>query len=188
MKFANYPAPVHELAASGDLYYVCSQAATAVSVALATTYTGLCLSNPAASGVEAILWGVGTALSLAPAAIAPLGLQGGWAAAGITVHTTPLVWGTAAGWMHQGFGLLTMAAGNAPKCLYDAACTTVGPKLLMPLVSGFTAAALPAAMMPCRTWLDGSIVLQPGGWVAIYALTAVTGLWSLYWSERTKVQ
>ncbi len=39
--------PLYEFAGRGQMFNACSQAATTSTIALATTYTGLCLSNPA---------------------------------------------------------------------------------------------------------------------------------------------
>ena len=61
---------------SGLVYSAANQAAQAVSVALATTYTGLGIYNPLGSGVNLVPLKVKFALSVAPAAIATLGLIG----------------------------------------------------------------------------------------------------------------
>jgi hypothetical protein len=154
-------------------FFACNQAATAVSVALATTYTGIVLSNPASSKVNLELLLASFALSVAPAAIAPLLLFGGWASTGLVTHTTPLT------------ALSTMlnqdqATGSGKA---DAAATLVGtPRWVLPIMGGFTAAALPGTS-PAILDVAGAIVVPPGGYVGIGALTAVTGFGGLLWEE-----
>src|SRR5438128_1717129 len=65
-----------EQAYRGNSYLAANAGAQAVSVALATTYTGLVLSNPPSSSKMGILKTVSYSLSVAPAAIAPLFLIG----------------------------------------------------------------------------------------------------------------
>jgi hypothetical protein len=155
-----------------NMFFAANQAAQAVSVALATTYTGLVVSNPAGSTVNMVLNKIGIALSAAPAAIAPIGLITGYNAAGIVTHTTPLTPQSA------NIGSGANCAGKA-----DAAATLVGtPAWSLPLMSGFTAAALPSAG-PQVIDVEGIIVIPPGGFAAIGALTAVTGLFSMFWEE-----
>ena len=151
-----------------------SQAATAVTAAYTLSYTGLCLSNPAASGRRAYLLGVGITLSAAPAAIAPMGLMGGWVSTGVTAHTTPLTV------TRSTMGVQSEVA----RCLADGAATIVGtPRLIMPLLGGYTAAAL-FPTSPSYVRIDGHIAIEPGGWVAIYALLGVSGLFGMVWVEE----
>jgi len=161
---------------SKHVYHAASQAATTTTVALATTYTGLCLSNPAASGKNLIPLMFSAALSVAPAGIAPMAVMAGYLAAGVTTHTTPLT-------IYNGFlADATAAVGKA-----DAACTLVGsgsgaPHVVMPFLGGFTAGAL-FGTSPAICELHGSIIIPPGGWVAIYTLTVAVGLFGVIWEE-----
>jgi hypothetical protein len=159
----------------GNMFYGSLQAATALSVALATTYTGLCLSNPAGNTKNLTLKKVTFALTVAPAAIASIGLIGGYNVAGVTVHTTPLA--------SPAIGANVLGSAAMPTAKVDAACTLVGtPFWMAQILGGFTAASLPAGGPAMMDW-DGSIIIQPGGYVAIGALTAVTGLASMFWEE-----
>lgn len=151
------------------IYYAANQAAQAVSVALATTYTGLCLSNPASSPVNLELLAVGLALSVAPAGIATIGLIGGQSTTAVT-HTTPLLPGSTFLGAPRGVGLA------------DSAATIPTPVWLEQLMGGFTAAALPSTS-PAICEIAGRWVIPPGGFIAVGALTAVTGLWSMTWEE-----
>lgn len=160
-------------ALDGTLFWGANQAAATWSVALATTYTGLCLSNPAGSSKTLVLLKVGFALSAAPAAIASIGLISGFLSTGITAHTTALVPASS-----------VIGGGLNPVGKIDAAATLVGsPAWMTQLMGGFTAAALPATS-PALIDLEGSVIVPPGAYVAIGALTAVVGYASMMWEER----
>lgn len=160
-----------DAARRGKLFYAASQAATTWTVALATTYTGLVVYNPPNSGLNLEILQVGFALSAAPAAIAHIGLFGGFLNTGIATHTTPLT---------PGCTLIGSPAGIGKA---DAAATLVGtPTWLMPFMGGFTAAALPSTS-PAMLDVAGSIIVAPGGYVGIGALTAVVGFGGIVWEE-----
>jgi len=160
-----------EAARRKQVFYAASQAATAWSVALTTTYTGLVVYNPVNSPVNLEILQVGFALSVAPVAIAHIGLFSGFLAAGITVHTTALVPSSTFIGAPPGYGKA------------DAAATLVGtPVWVDALGSGFTAGAL-YATTPAKVDLAGLFVIPPGGYFGIGALTAVTGFGSVQWEE-----
>lgn len=158
-----------ESVARGAMYSAANPAAQAVSVALATTYTGLLLYNPLGSGVMLVPNKVKFALSVAPAGIATLGLISGIQAAAPTGLTALIVRSNQVGNSGAGKGLAYSAA------------TIATPVWHQQLSDGFTAAALPAPTPPVD--LDGLIAILPGGFIAIGALTAVTGLGSIAWEE-----
>src|SRR3990167_1809891 len=56
-----------ELARRGLMFSAANVAAKATSVALTTTYTGLCISNPAGSGKNLVMLGFQYAISVAEA-------------------------------------------------------------------------------------------------------------------------
>lgn len=153
-----------------NAYNASIQSAQAISVALATTYTGLCLYNPVNSGKLLVPTKVKWALSVAPAAIATIGLiQGYSATGGVTAQTTKLT-------------PSSNIIGGAPGVgIALSAATIVTPTWLMQLYDGFTAAALPAPTLPVD--LEGMFVIPPGGFIAVGALTAVTGFGSISWLE-----
>lgn len=161
----------YEAASRGKVYVGGNQAATAFSVALNTTYTGVVLANPVNSGFNLALLQASLVLTVAPVAIASIALFGGYVQGGITVHTTPLVpWST----------LLGNTGGIAK---ISAAATLVGTPLWLPgLKGGFTAGALSADGAALAD-IGGSIIVPPGAYVGIGALTAVTGMGSLVWEE-----
>lgn len=164
-----------ELAVRGQVFSASNVAAQAVSVALATTYTGLCVSNPPGSGKNLVLLGGQYALSVAPVGIASLHLIAGFSnSGGVSAHTTPLA---APGIQST---LINGAANSIAKA--DSAATIVSPYYLAGLGSGFTAGALYATT---PLWIDfgGMFIIPPGGYVAWGALTAVTGFGTLAWAE-----
>lgn len=178
-------APTNTVGSSGDssgwpeyasavlqdtVFHACNQAAQAVSVGLATTYTGLCLSNPPDSDKNLILLSANYALSVAPAAIAPLFLLRGYNAGEIT-HTV-------AGTIYSSLiGSATVSVANV-----DSQATISPPTYAVPMGSGFTAGAL-YSTTPSLPDFKGQIVIQPGGFIAWGALTAVTGFGSFSWME-----
>lgn len=158
----------------GNVFSATNQAAQAVSVALATTYTGLCISNPLGNTKNLVPIGVCYALSVAPAGIASLHLIAGYSATTNVTHTTPLV--------APGIQSGLLGTGPTSTAKADSAATIVNPGYLIPLQHGFTAAALPSQSLQ---WTDlaGQFVIPPGGWFALGALTAVTGFAGFTWAE-----
>lgn len=155
----------------GNMFSAANQAAQAVSAALATTYTGLCLYNPVGSGVMLVPNKLKLALSVAPAAIATLGLIAGFAATGgVTVQTTKLT--------NQSSQIGSASGG---KGIALSAATIVTPTWAFHLLDGATLTAFPAATGLFD--LEGLFQIMPGGFLALGALTAVTGLGSIVWEE-----
>lgn len=162
----------HEAAGCGRVFYAASQAATTWSVALNTTHSGLVVSNPIGSGVLLSILQVGFSLSVAPVAIAHMGLFGGFATTGLTAHTTPLTPGS------------TYIGNTKQQGLADGAATLVGtPVWLMPIMGGFTAGALPSTSPVNPVDIGGSFTVPPGGYIGIGALTAVVGFAGITWEE-----
>jgi hypothetical protein len=161
-------------ALEGRLFTACNVAAQAVSVALTTTYTGLCLSNPAGSSRNLVLLGCQFALTAAPAGIASLHLIAGFSSAGIVTHTAALA--------APGIQSTIINGQSNSVAKADTQATIVNPYYLLPLGAGFTAAALPSTT---PSWIDlgGMFVIPPGGWIAFGALTAVTGFGGFLWEE-----
>lgn len=151
-----------------------NQSGVTTSVGLATAYTGLCLSNPANSGVRLILRGITGMLVVAPAALTSFNLITGFAAGGIVTHTTPLSPGPA-----------LIGGSAAPSGLLDSACTLVGTPVftidlgLTPTATSVTSFALD---------LKGAVILSPGAYAAIG--TTIAGpasgfIGSMQWLEQT---
>lgn len=150
-----------------------NQAGATLSAALATTYTGLVLSNPAASGKNLSVNRVTGGIIVAPAAALGLGLIVGYAAGGITAHTTPLT------------PLNMLLNGAAPVGKLDAAATLVGTPAWSQWIAANTATT---AGYSFNLNVDGGIVIPPGGYVAIGASVAgpASGfVGSIEWEEIT---
>lgn len=164
----------HESAIRGQLFNASNQAAQAVSVALATTYTGLCISNPLGNTKNIVLLGVNYALTAAPAAPSSIHLIGGYSATTNVAHTVALA--------SPGIQNGLLGTGQASTAKVDSAATIVNPGYLLPLCGAFTALALPSTP---PMWIDlgGVIVLPPGAWAAIGALTTITGFGGFTWEE-----
>ncbi len=168
-----------EASRNGTLFFAASQAAVTTSVALTTTYTGLCLYNPVGNNRDLIIRAINFKLTAAPAAISGLGIMGGYiSTGGVTAHTTPLVYGTAI-WP------CNLGSTAVPTALVDSAATLVAPKFMWPLSGGFTAATLypdTAAFIDSQ----GCWVAQPGAYFALFTLTASVGYGSIIWEEISR--
>jgi hypothetical protein len=168
---------LHETSCRKLLYGACSQADTTTSVALTTTYTGFCLSNPAGNTMNLALRQVGISLCVAPVAVSSIGLGGGYAAAGVVTHSTPLTTYP-----------LNLGSADAATGLADDECTLPAGagagllRVIMPMIGGFTAGAL-FAHGPAVVDMEGSIIIPPGGFVFIYTLTATHGFFGMTWEE-----
>lgn len=137
-----------------NLFWGANQVGATLSSGLATTYVGLCLSNPAASTKNLVIRKVTGTLVVAPAAVAALGLIVGYVAAGVVTHTTAL-------------GIQSSLYGvNAPtsQAKVDAACTIVGTPTWNRMLASST---LSASLTRFSDEVDGGIVLQPGSYCAI---------------------
>ena len=160
-----------QMGLDGKTWVAANQAAVSVSVALATTYTGLLLYNPVGSGKIVTPKFLKFAISVAPVAIATIGIIGGHSATGgVTAETTPVT-------------VQSSQIGNGSRGLARvlSVATIVTPTWLMHLHDGFTAGALPNPALQID--LRGLFQILPGGFIAIGALTAITGLGSISWDE-----
>jgi hypothetical protein len=172
-------------AAQSGMVFRCSNATTvAVTAALATTYTGLCLSNPAASTVNLVLKGVSAQLGPAPATQINLGLITGWSAAGVVTHTTALTT-TVNAYVGAATASGSIVQPAAAQGKVDSACTIVGTPLWDRWLT--TLAGSPSAGsggLP-YTMIQDDIIIPPGGYVAIGNLIAIASgfLGTLCWEE-----
>jgi hypothetical protein len=139
------------------------------TVALATTYTGLVLFNPANSSVNLAINKVGYSFLVAFPAAATIGLMVGWAATGITTSSAAASPGSAS--------LIGSNAVSQGRCALSA--TLVGTPLLHTVFgAGLTGAITTTPQNQTIVDLEGSVVLAPGGYAAIYTST-VSGAASL---------
>ncbi len=147
------------------------------TVGLATTYTGLCLSNPVGSPVNLVLDKVGFAFIVAFAAGSAVGLMTGYSAGTNVTHTTPV---TPRSQFYTG-------GGGGYGLLDSAATLPVAPTVNTILASGLTGAITTTPFVPNGLVdLEGSIILPPGAYCAIYTSTAsgaAAGAFSFTWEE-----
>lgn len=154
-----------------------SIAGATTSVALTTTYVGLCLSNPVGSGKNIILNKAGYAFTVAFAAGSVIGLMTGYNSSTNVTHTTPVtprsqLFGTGA----TGVGLLDTSA-----------TLPTAPTLNTVFGAGLTGAITTTPFgLGGVVDLEGSIILPPGAYVAFYTSTAsgaAGGNFSFSWEE-----
>ena len=158
-------------AVNGRLFFGANQTPVTTTVGLATTYVGLCLSNPIASTVNLVLRRVTGLFMVAPAAITALSLAIGKHTANPT-HTTPVT---------PRNGLYGSTA--TPIGLLDAAAT-LGAAPIYAQHLGL--APTPTGQGALRVDFQGGLILPPGGF-AIFA-TNIAGpasgfLGSYEWEE-----
>jgi hypothetical protein len=131
------------------------------TVGTATTYTGLVLSNPIGSPVNLVVNKVGISNSVAPAAAMILGLMTGFSGTTNVVQTTPVV--------PQGN---FVGQGNGVGLLAVSATLPVTPTLRM-VLAFLTATAVTVVEEPdVFIDLEGSLILPPGAFVAVYTSVA----------------
>lgn len=171
----------HEPVSRGVVYggAIAGQVTT---VGLATTYTGLCLSNPITSSVYLSLLNVGYNFIVAFAAGASVGLMTGYNASTNVTHTTPVT---------PRLQKFVGSAGGGVGLLDSAATLPTAPTLNMVFGAGLTGAITTTPMgLAGLQPVDGLILLPPGAYVAVYTSTAsglAAGAFSLIWEEIPSV-
>ncbi len=134
------------------------------TVGLATTYTGLCLSNPITSSVNLVLLKAGYAFLVAFTAAASVGLMTGYNAGTNVTHTTPV---TPRSQKFVG------STGTGTGLLDSAATLPTAPVINTILGAGLTGAITTTPLVPYTLYdLEGSLILPPGAYVAFYTSTA----------------
>ena len=158
--------------ANGMIFNAANQASQLVTQGFATTYSGLCLSNPLTSAVNLAVMKVGLAVNANPAAAAVLGIMAAYAGpTGVTVGAaiTPVP---------------SKLGGSTGYGVVGATATfPIAPSLIMPLQYVPTTAA---EISPSLIDIGGSVVLPPGAFAAICTIggvTGTTGIFSWQWEE-----
>jgi hypothetical protein len=133
------------------------------TVALATTYTGLVLYNPAGSTVNCSIDKVGVSFLVAFTAAATVGLMVGYSAAGIVTASAAASPGASS----------FVGIGANPQGKVALSATLVGtPTLHTVFGEGLTGAITTAPQLYSFYDMEGSLVLPPGAYAAIYTSTA----------------
>lgn len=146
------------------------------TVGIATTYTGLVLSNPVGSNVNLVLNKVGYAFTVAFPAASVIGLMTGFSTTTDVTHTTAVTP------KNQKIG------GSAGIGKLDSSATLVGSPTLNTVLSAGTTAAITTSPTDCSGIVDleGSIILTPGSYCAFYTSTvagASGANYSFSWEE-----
>lgn len=146
----------------GNMYSGAVVGAT-TSIGLATAYTGLCLSNPLASGVNVVVNKVGYSFVVAFLAGSVVGLATGYHVSTAVVQTTPVTPRS------QFFN----NSGNGKALLASAATLPVAPTVNQILASGLTGAITTAPFVPGGLVdMEGALILVPGAFLILYTSTA----------------
>jgi hypothetical protein len=169
---------LYEATYRGQVFTAANQAGTATTVGLATTYTGISLSNPVGNTKNLSILGAGWAFPVAPAACVVVGLMVGYNGATNVTHSTPIT---------PKCNLVGPGAG-APTGLADAASALpTAPwieRILGKVDSGAVSVDTQGAVGNVQ--IEGGIVLQPGAYIAIYTSTVANtaGFFgSFQWAE-----
>lgn len=164
----------YENAYRKNSFSVASQAVATTTVGLATTYTGLCLSNPVGSTVNLVLQKASFMQSVIQATqIEGFALAYGFNASTNVTHTTPAT-------PQSTF----IGAGTVAKALADVSATLPTAPLYGHFI-GNTATATqnnPGGTLD----LEGSVILPPGAYACFVtpAQASVAGMWFAFqWEE-----
>jgi len=163
----------YEAVKAGRVFVAANQAAVAVTAAMNTTYTGLVLFNPATSGKDAVLLRFGYALTIAaPTAATVIGLMTGLNAGDAATAITPRN---------------RYVGGAGSSMIIDNGCTLTGTPVLEQVFGQVGTLATSGTQDGPVTELDldGSLIVPPGYYVAVYSFAANTacGIFSFMWEE-----
>lgn len=154
----------------GNMFSISTQGTNVTTTAaLATTFTGLAVSNPAGSGVNLVL-NQFTAAQFAAGVAATIGIMGGIGV--LTASLTPQS--------------RIIGGGQVSKALASAGATISTPVLIATYGSvGSGATTVPLAFQGICKDFEGSVIVPPGSFIASYTSTAQTSAWqfSFAWEE-----
>lgn len=161
----------YEATKNGQVFAVANQAAVALTAALATTYTGLVVGNPTTSTKNLVLLGLGYASTVAIPTATALGIMTG-SGASVTSSLTPRN---------------RLVGGAASVAWAEDSCTLPGTPVLEQVFATAWTEATTAGTLSQPNWLDldGSLILPPGAFAAVYSAAANTAafLLSFLWQE-----
>jgi len=173
--FVSMSGKYREATEAGRVYVAANQAAVAVTAAMATTYTGLCLYNPVGSGKNFSLLGFSYALTVAlPTAITAVGLMTGAGAAAATAVIT---------------ARNRLSGGPASVAYVDDAVAFTAAPVLEQVFATYPTGALTTGNEGGNHFIDlnGSLIITPGYHVSAYSFAANTAcfIFSFLWEEYT---
>ena len=167
------------IASQGRTFFAASQAVATTTVGLATTYTGLCVSNPVGSNCHLFLTHASVVQSVIQATqVEAVALAVGWHTSNNVTHTTPAS-------IYQ--GLVTGSLGtNNSVAKADTSATLPAAPVYAHFLQNTQSATTNA---PGADYdFKGSIVLAPGAYACFVTPTqaSVAGMWfSLHWAEMS---
>ena len=164
-----------EAVIQGNCYSGANQTGCVWTVGLATTNTGLCVSNPIGSGKILSLRAAGFSERVQPA-----GIQDAWIAGGY--HATTNVVAGVAGTARN----LKLGGAAGVGKVWTGATLPVAPVYLFPIATGKVSALLSVASSPGLIRIDGLCAIPPGGFVIIATFTvgaAVGQMGAILWQE-----
>jgi len=173
--------PRHEAdVLEGCVFAASNQAAVALTAAMATTYTGLVLFNPSTSTKNFVLLGCGYALTVATPTATAIGLMTG------TVVTAATMDAAAAITPRN-----RLVGSTLPSvAIVDNGCTLNGTPVLEQVFGHSWTEATTAGSTGPSNWVDlnGSMIVQPGSYVAFYSFAANTAAFilSFLWKEKDR--
>ena len=165
----------YETTYRGFMYSAAVGAATTTAALNTTPCTGLILSNPAGSSVNLVLNKVGFGTTVVWPAVAVVGLMQGYSAAAWTNTTKGTIY-------NNKFNGQSASQAN----VYTNATLPVAPLLTTIFGGGLTGAATTTPGDFNVFDMEGSILVQPGGFVSFYTSTVspTTGFSGMYtWEE-----
>lgn len=157
-----------------NVFYAVNSAAQALSLSSTTTYTGLTVANPTASGKNLVLLEAIWCTTLAPTAVGAVILG-----TGATVTQTT---GSSTGPVSNilGNGTASVAKVGA-SCTYGANPAFLRPFIGIPFIS---AAGNGNGGLQYKDDIGGAIIVPPGQQVSFVAVTtAITGIGYFSWAE-----
>ncbi len=154
----------------GNMFSISTQGTNVTTTAaLATTWTGLAISNPAGTGVNLVL-NQFTATQFAVGVAGTIGIMGGIGV--LTASLTPQD--------------RIIGGGHVSKALASASATISTPVLIATYGKvGSGATTVPLATPGIVKDFEGSVIVPPGSFIASYTSTAQTSAWqfSYCWEE-----
>lgn len=164
-----------EATKAGRIFVVANQGAVTTTAALAVTYTGLAVCNPAGSGKNFCMLGFGFAQTVAvPTAASTIGIMTG---GGVGAATKVIV------------ARNRLSGGPASVANVDDAVVFTEAPVLEQVFAIVAPGALTVAVTPPITWidLDGSLIVTPGYHCSAYnlAANATCLIFSFMWEEYT---
>lgn len=155
---------LYEANKNQTLFHVANQTGIATTVALATTYTGICLSNPVGNTKNIQITSAGYCFTVAPAATIAVGIMVGYNATTNVTHTAAI---TA---IKSGY----IGVGQAPTALADSSATLPTAPWVERILGVVDTGAITTTTQSATgvVPIDGTIILPPGGYAAIYTSTA----------------